>query len=315
MPDAGHLAVDEQHGVVAGLARRHQGPLPRAAREEQVPRPTADDVRVEVRQQPHALGRRSVVRRPRQVVGRLAVELDADQGRVGSHPLGRPDGRRAEPRREARGRRRTVGAQVLLDRPRHRRVRLDRVGVGRPRVGHLAGPVRAVAEHAGVRRPVGDLPPARPQRLERRHHRLGRPRTGQVADRLGELVDGQLTAAQGLADRRDHRARLVVGHPDAVGERAAPRERAEGRHPPAQVGGGQQVHRPARAEGLHERAVLPEGTAHVVARRALDPQGRGDLGRRQHLGVHAAHGGRHLGHAGAGGKRPSPGRAARVGGR
>ena len=88
VPDAGHLAVDEQHGVVAGLARRHQGPLPRAAREQQVPRPAADDVRVEVRQQPHALGGRS--RRTSRPAGRRPARRRA---RRGPGPGGPPSAR------------------------------------------------------------------------------------------------------------------------------------------------------------------------------------------------------------------------------
>ena len=218
---------------------------------------------------------------------------------MGRHPLRRPRGRRAEPRREARGSRRAVGLQVLLDRPRHRLVGVDRAGTRRSRVRHLPGSVRPVAEHPGVRRPVGHLPPPRPQRLEGRHHRLGRPRACEVADRLGELVDRQLAAAQGLADRSDHDARLVVGHPHAVGERAAPRDGVECRHPPAQVGRGQEVHGAARTEGLHERPVIPERTAYVVPRRAVDPHRRGDLSRRQHLRVHAGHGRGHAGDVGA----------------
>ena len=56
VPDAGDLAVHEQHGVVAGLARRRQRPLASPAREQQASRLAADHERVEVGQQAYALG-------------------------------------------------------------------------------------------------------------------------------------------------------------------------------------------------------------------------------------------------------------------
>ena len=86
----------------------------------------------------------------------------------------------------------------------------------RVRVGDVPPAVRPEAQHAPVGGVARQLSPARPHDLERRHRPLDRPRADALAERLGQLVDGQLGIGEGVPDPRDDLLGLVGREPDAL---------------------------------------------------------------------------------------------------
>ena len=156
------------------------------------------------------------------------------------------------------------------------------------RVRRRPATVLPEAEHAATGCRANRLAPARPQSLERRHDPLPGPRPGPLRDLEIELLQGQIRCGQGLVDGGDDRVGLLGVEPDLRREAGCFQRRIERRVPHRQVGRGQQMDRPARADRLHERSFLPERTTDVDAGRAGNADADRDLGRRHHLGMGAA---------------------------
>ena len=96
------------------------------------------------------------------------------------------------------------------------------------------------------------------------------------------IAEGAVAAVPGAA------LRVVERDPGAELRRSG-RQRGSHRQPRHQVVGREQVHRAARPEGAHERAVLVDGGADVDRRRARGAQGDGRLGRGRDLRLRTAH--------------------------
>jgi hypothetical protein len=82
-------------------------------------------------------------------------------------------------------------------------------------VSHVAAPPEA--EHTTVRGSARQLAPARPLVLESVHGSLTGPRAGSSHDRLGQPIDGQVGARQGVADGRDDPVGLLRSESDRLG--------------------------------------------------------------------------------------------------